>query len=213
MTGSAGSDDEAVGSADLTRGLIEDTRRLGVSMATRIADQFARHIPDTEDGPATQDAMRSFRLAQANTERAMDTAMSAVGDLTASYSELARQAIASVSGQSSGGTEVIDLTVARGASATQEVWIHNQTSEPSPPASIHVGDVISHDGAHASVRFRCEPDLPHVVGPGESAPFQISVEIDEEAPAGSYHALALVAGVPDAAVHLVLHVEEPDTAP
>jgi hypothetical protein len=208
--------------AEAAFAFVDDTRRIAVSMASRLADEFARLVPSGGErepagtGARDPDLARALRNAQADAERAMDSAMSALGDALGSYGEIA-QRIASTA-PATGGTEIVEMIVNDGGTATRELWLHNTTNAPTPPLAIDVGELLDDAGTTLPAEVRVGWDDTRVLAPGESIPVSIEIEPEPcvtatDRSAGRYHGLVRTRGVPDAVVHLVVDLRFGEQGP
>lgn len=199
--------------AEAAFAFVDDTRRIAVSMASRLADEFARLVPSGGErepmgaDPGDPEVARALRNAQADAERAMDSAMSALGDALGSYGEIAQRIASTV--RASGGTEVVEIVVTGREAATRELWLHNTTGAPTAPLAIAVGELLDDAGNSLPANVRVGWDDTRVLAPGESVSVSIAIEAEPcvtatRRSAVRYHGLVRTRGVPDAVVHLVV---------
>jgi hypothetical protein len=82
--------------------------------------------------------------------------------------------------------------------AEAELWLHNGTTAEHRDLHIHCGDLRSPEGGSLAARVRFDPDTV-TLPPRSSRGVAVTVElVDDGAGPGTYRAMVLVSGLPDA---------------
>ena len=112
--------------------------------------------------------------------------------------------------QEAPATEQRDLRlpdVAPGGRVSTHLWLHNTTDSAATGLRPWCPGLTSHRGvALPSSVVTCAPDRIERLDPGGSADLLVTAAVGEDVPAGTFHGLLLVDGLPDVVFPLRLRV-------
>ena len=175
-------------------------------MATRLAAEFAGAAPPSS-GPAPEPEGRRgagradghvahrLRDARIRAERAVDTALDAVGDAFDLCSDLVEAAARRATGAP--GELGLCITCAPGDVGTATCWLHNTTSSMAGTLRPHVGELRSQRGAALAAALAVAPERVVDLAAGTSASFTVTVTVATSAAPGRYFGLVFVDGLDD----------------
>jgi hypothetical protein len=199
--------------------LFEEVQRLGEVAAARVAEQFTRMVQmgtggllDGTSSPTADEPVvggvgvdDAVRAARARAERAIDTAMGALGDAIHGYAIAVESALRRANPTTAAEpSDVVEIVVADGRGAAA-VWLHRDAEDASEAMSIRVGPLVRADGEPLVATIGVDPPKVDPLMPGERRELQVEVLVDDPEAAGRYHGV-VVATPGDLAVRLVVDV-------
>jgi hypothetical protein len=156
---------------------------------------------------------RSMRTMQADMQRATDAYLSLLGQLNEAslrFFDVARW-WPPAGGAAAARDERDELRlpdVAPGGRASARLWLHNTTATAAVDLRPWCPGLASHRGATLpGTAVTCAPERIDRLNPDASSALLVTVAVGDDAPAGDYHGLLLVDGLPDVVFPLRARVQ------
>ncbi len=197
--------------------LLEDVQRLGEVAAARVAEQFTRLVrlgatatgegdaADGHDGRLVDgvDVGDALRAARTRAERAIDTAMGALGEAIHGYAVAVESAVR----RGAPAAEPVDVVTVevRDGQGSGSVWVHQDADEPSEALTVRLGPLVRADGEVLAASTCVDPPTVGPLGPDARQEVRVEVRVDGIDARGRYHGVVL-ASPGDLAVRIVVDV-------
>ena len=212
---------------------LDDARRLGVSITTRLADEFTRLLaamperrdshgdtsPDTShntgrdpsddtrantrSGDSADRIRAARRRAERSVELAIDSALDAMAEAIDIASDVAQEAARFGRHEPPNS---LCATAQAGSVCSILVWLHNTTSVVAPEIQLHLGELRSRSGTQLSTSIEFVPTALAGLAAGTSASVSIVLTIAADAAPGTYFGLVFAEGIDEPPMLLTIEV-------
>ena len=202
--------------------LLEDVQRLGEVAAARVAEQFTRLVrlgatatgagdsADGHDGRLVDgidgiDVGDTLREARARAERAIDTAMGALGEAIHGYAVAVESAVRRGAPAADPASDAVVTVEVRDGHGSGSVWVHQDADEPSEALTVLLGPLVRADGEVLAASTCVDPSTVGPLAPDARQEVRVQVLLDGVDAPGRYHGVVL-ASPGDLAVRIVVDV-------